>query len=347
MKRASTISSTACKSGNNEILVLAPNWLGDAVMSMPFFVELRESFPESRVTVSCSDYVFEVYRRSAAVDRFIRTYRSFGDRLSSIRRVRPDGGWGLSFVLPPSFSSALAALLAGTGRRVGYGTDFRSFLLTDPLKGRYYKNGHLTDVYIRLVDAAGGKGKGGCKYPSIVPPEDWKDVVKNTGIHEDYAVLCAGASYGPAKRWPQSRFSGLSRILEKEMGMKIVKVGTESEKNYLDSIKGGEGGDINLAGKIDVRELICVLKGATVVIGNDSGPVHISSALETPTVSIFGSTSPDWTAPRGKRSEVLSSEMGCSPCFKRKCPLYSHAKCFDDITIQEVYEVIHEVLEGD
>jgi len=346
MKRESTNSSTACRSGSNQILVLAPNWLGDAVMSLPFFLQLGASFPESRLTVSCNDYVFEVYRREPAVDRFIRFRKGFADRVSGIRKGRPKGGWGLCFVLPPSFSSALTAFLAGTARRVGYGTELRSFLLTDPLKGESYKRGHLTDVYMKLVEEGGGQRGEGCGYPVVVPPEDWKDIIEDAGIRGNYAVLCAGASYGPAKRWPARRFSSLSMKLAEEMGLKTVKVGSESEKEYLDSIEGGKGADINIAGKVGVRGLISVLKGASVVVGNDSGPVHIASALGIPTVSIFGSTSPDWTAPRGKRSLVLSSELECSPCFKRECPLYDHAKCLDDITVREVYNAIHEVLRG-
>jgi heptosyltransferase-2 len=108
-----------------------------------------------------------------------------------------------------------------------------------------------------------------------------------------------------------------------------------------------EGNMINIAGKVGVGELISVLNGAEVVVGNDSGPVHLSAALGVPTVSIFGSTSPEWTAPRGKRSKVVASEIKCSPCFKRECPIYDYAKCYDDISVERVFKAVYQVQKGD
>lgn len=345
MKMESTENSIARESDSTRIVVLAPNWLGDAVMSLPFFLELREVFPAASISVACRDYVSEIYSRKKEIDRII-IYRKSGF-ISRNSLIRKSGPWDIAFLLPPSFSSAFALFLAGVKRRIGYGTDFRSIILTDALDGALYKKGHLSDNYASLIDLVSNRVRESKSLPSIVPPGNWGDIIERKRIKGNYAVFSAGASYGPAKLWPAENYLKLAGLLSEDKGLEVVAVGTGKEKEYLNSIvniKKKPG--INLAGECDVKELIAVLKGAEVVVGNDSGPVHISAALGVPTVSLFGSTSPLWTGPRGTSSKIVESNIECSPCFKKECPKYSHAKCYDDITIERVYKVICEMLDS-
>jgi heptosyltransferase-2 len=331
---------------SKKILVFAPNWLGDAVMSLPFFLVLRITFPAAFIGVVCRDYVSEIYLRKKEIDRIL-VYKKSGlrNKIALIRKLRTSGPWDICFLLPPSFSSAFAVFLAGVKRRIGYGTDFRSILLTDEFKGALYKKGHLSNGYIKLINFVSEKKMEFEFLPSVIPPENWRDIIKTKGIKGKYAVFSAGASYGPAKLWPAENYLELAKFLYRDKGLYVVVVGTGKEREYLNSIVCKENKQvINLAGKCNVKELVAILKGAEIVVGNDSGSVHISAALGVPTVSLFGSTSPFWTGPRGKSSKIIKSKIECSPCFKKECPKYNYAKCFDDITIKSVYKAVCEVM---
>ncbi|MCD6380184.1 lipopolysaccharide heptosyltransferase II [bacterium] len=346
MKKEFIENSIVHSSESKKILVLAPNWLGDAVMSLPFFLVLRTVFPAAFISVACRNYVSEIYLRNQEIDRIL-VYSKNGlkSKISLIRKLKTSGPWDICFLLSPSFSSALSVFLAGVKRRIGYGTDFRSIFLTKAFKGNLYKKGHLSNGYIKLISLVSGKLKEFEFLPSITPTGNWTEIIKTKGIKGKYAVFSAGASYGHAKLWPGENYLKLAKLLYRKMGFPVVMVGTEKERVYLNSIVGKENKQvINLAGKCDVKELVAILKGAQVVVGNDSGSVHLSAALGVPTVSLFGSTSPFWTGPRGINSKIINSNIECSPCFKKECPKYNYAKCFDDITISRVYKAVCEVV---
>lgn len=347
MKKEPTGNFTGCISENN-ILVLAPNWLGDAVMSLPFFTVLRKRHPQSFITAACREYVYEVFRRCSDIDRLLVTGESgiFG-KASEIRASCPEGvGYRICFILRPSFSSALTAFLAGISERIGYGTDFRKLLLTRSLKGASYRIGHLTESYIRLLELEDGVSEDGIPVPALEPPGQWRSMVRSMSLPDSYIVFSPGATYGPAKLWPANNYRKLAEELCSDSETGIVAVGSSVEEEYISGILGNIENGVNLAGKTGMRELMAVLKGARAVIGNDSGTVHLSAALGTPTVAIFGSTSPEWTSPRGEKVEVLDSDLPCSPCFERECRVYEYARCFDDINIEDVVKAYSRMRKG-
>ncbi|MDZ7859848.1 MAG: lipopolysaccharide heptosyltransferase II [Candidatus Krumholzibacteriota bacterium] len=349
MNRIFTENPSGKEYGIFRILVLTPSWLGDAVMSLSFFQKLRGVFPDGYIVAACSDYVSEIYENKTEINQIV-TYSKGGlkNKISLIKELRSHARWEICFLLSPSFSSALTAFLSGAKRRIGYGTDSRSLLLTDAIDKTSYKKGHIYDVHSRLIGLARENVNEKEYIPSIEPPGNWKEIIESKGIKGKYAVFSAGASYGPAKLWPAENYLKLSELLRENEGLNVVAVGVSREREYLNSIIGkNNGSGVNLAGECNLKELIAILKGAEVVVGNDSGPVHLSSALGVPTVAIFGSTSPLWTGPRGKRSRIVNSNIKCSPCFKRECPLYDYAKCFDDILTGDVYEVVREVMSAE
>jgi len=339
MKMEPTENSTRCISGNN-ILVFAPNWLGDSVMSLPFFFTLRKAVPQARITVICRRYVSEIFARLKVKDKLLVMEKTgLLETVSVIRKSSGGAGnYDICFILPPSFSSALAVLLAGIKRRVGYGTDFRSLLLTDSLKGSLYRRGHIIERYLQLIERSGLYARERISMPVLSPPPDWKVIIKKLKIPEGYAVLSPGASYGEAKRWPPEKYRKLAQKIYSENSSFLAVVGSDRERDYLDRICIDNSYMINLAGRIDIHELTAVLRGAEAVVGNDSGTVHLSAALGVPTVAIFGSTSPEWTAPRGSSVEIISTGIPCSPCFDRECGRHEYPKCYDDIMIEDVYD---------
>lgn len=313
---------------------MAPNWLGDAVMAIPFLFVLRRTFPDRVIYLLCRRYVEAVYRHCSAVDHLVAYERRSGIRgaLLAVRRDVPMVGREICFVLPSSFRSALVSVLAGACRRIGYGGDLRGILLTDALPSGEHRSRHLIDAYVRLIGRISGEPAGEAPLPVVVPSYEWEKGIQAFGLEEGYVVLSPGAEYGGAKVWPADRFARVASQISKRTGKRIVIIGSASESGIGDEIlsRAGLGTGRNLAGRCSVAELLCVLRGASLVVGNDSGPVHISAAMGRPTLTIFGSTSPAWTAPRGRVVEIARAEVECSPCFQRECP-NGDTRCMNEI----------------
>jgi heptosyltransferase-2 len=142
-------------------------------------------------------------------------------------------------------------------------------------------------------------------------------------------VVSPGARYGPAKRWDPRRFAASAgRITTRLERAGVVLVGEGADIAACDQVADGiETEGIQLAGRTDLEELAGVLAGADAVLANDSGTAHLAAALGRPTVVIFGSTEPLWTAPRGERVAVARERVRCSPCFRRRCPLIDANAC--------------------
>lgn len=347
MRKEPTASSTTCRSSSRALLVVAPNWLGDAVMATPFLLILRRAVPGAAVTLLCGEYVSEVFRRSSAVDRLI-TYdrrRKLRSALPALGRNRPDGGWETCYVLPRSFSSALLGFLSGARRRIGYRGEGRDILLTDSLGGAGYRAEHLSIVYARLIGRVAGAHIGDVPLPVVVPPYGWAGIAGDMETGGGYYVLAPGATYGSAKIWPCERYAELAGMIAARTGWSAVVIGTAGQREFagrlLDST---EASGRNLAGELSSADLLSVIRGGRLIIGNDSGPVHLSAAMGRPTVAIFGSTSPAWTAPRGASVRIVSSDIDCEPCFERDCPK-GDPRCLTDIRAGEVFDAACDVIE--
>jgi len=346
VKRESIENSTGCKSGREGILVIAPNWLGDAVMATPFLIYLRKFFPDLNIYLLCRNYVSEIFARNSAVDQMI-IYE--GKNPLKITRllwsVRPDKGWKYAFVLPNSFFSALISFLSGSRRRIGYASEMRQTLLTHAVEGGYRRDIHLSDIYVRLIDVVADRERGDVPMPVVVPPYNWQDTVREVVGEGEFMVVSPGATYGGAKRWAIEGFKEVAYSIAKEKGYRVVVVGREDEYGIVaERFKMSGLNILNLAGKTDLKELLCVMRGASFVVGNDSGVVHISSAMGIPTVAIFGSTSPLWTSPRGPYVRIVYKALDCSPCFRRECPR-GDTRCLTEISTGDVLDVAYELLE--
>jgi heptosyltransferase-2 len=347
VKREHTGNSITCRSNRSGVLVLAPNWLGDAVMATPFLFALRSRLRDRDINLLCRSYVSAVYRRCSAVDHLVEYEKTDGisGALGAIRKDIPSDGRDICFVLPRSFSSAMVAFLSGAGRRIGYGGDLRGLFLTDTLPKDSYTENHLIDIYLRLVESIGGAEHADSRMPVVVPQYTWQERIEELGLEEDYVVISPGAEYGPAKIWPHERYTALVSRIAAETGRRIVVIGSEGDRPFGARIieeAGIEG--YNLAGMGDVEDLLCVLRGSSLVIGNDSGPVHLSAAMGRPTVTIFGSTSPEWTAPKGRSTAIVRTGLDCSPCFERGCP-HGEARCMLDIDPELVFDTAHRLLQ--
>jgi heptosyltransferase-2 len=316
-------------------------------MATPFLGVLRTLYPDTFIHLFCRSYVSEIFRRSSAVDEVIEygPGSSVPSRVRAVVSGRPEGGWSLAFVLPPSFSSALVAFLAGARRRIGYTGEMRRFLLTESVGGFLTREEHLSRMYVRLAERASGAAAADLPLPVVVPPYRWREVASMKGSEEPYAVFAVGAEYGSAKMWPLERYAALAERIAERFGTGIVAVGAAAEAPHIVRLIEAASVPIrSAAGDLRPGELLAVLRGASLVVGNDSGPVHIAAAMGRPAVAIFGSTSPAWTAPRGAAVRIVSRTIDCAPCFRRACP-DGDPRCLTGVGVDDVFAAVSDLLE--
>ncbi len=328
------------------ILVIAPSWLGDAVMATPFLAALRAQRPDAAVDVLCRDYAAEIFKRNPAVDSIVGFRgRSLRARVAAVRGAGATG-FDACFVLPPSFSAALVSFVSRGRRRIGYAGNGRRVLLTDALDEAGYRAGHLSEAYVRLLERYTGAAEPRLFAPVVIPPASWRETARELMGEDRYFVIAPGATYGSAKVWPHERYAALSRMLLGRMGGSAVIVGKGEEREDAAALAARIGPAArNLAGALSLEALIAALRGAVVVIGNDSGPVHVASALGVPTVAVFGPTSVEWTAPRGRAVSIVRERIECAPCFKRECP-FGEPRCLARISAEAVFDAALSLVEA-
>lgn len=332
------------------VVLVAPNWLGDAVMSLPVLGYLAAA-PGVRVAVLAAKYTARVFWNMDAADELIITETRDGRLVRMRRRIAllRRHGADAAVVLPPSFSSALVAFGGGVPNRVGFGTDGRALLLSESVFGGDQRDEHLSRNYLRLgerVLARLGIGRGhDYETPalSISPEEDAAAarLLFSVGAPPaGFVTVVPMATYGPTKSWPIEDYRRFVSMLCKDV--RVVLGGTAAERGACDSIAQGLKGVYNLAGWTSLGEFIAVLSRASAIVANDSGAPHVAGALGVPSVVLFGSTSPKWTRPLGERVTVVRHPVPCGPCFRRHCPM--RLECLRGISPEMVLDAVRDLV---
>ncbi|HEU4351695.1 MAG TPA: lipopolysaccharide heptosyltransferase II [Burkholderiales bacterium] len=308
------------------VLVIAPNWIGDALMAQPLLMRLKQS--GASVDVLAPAWVAPVVHRMREVDEVIAApFRHGLLQLGSrwrLGRVLKRRGYDAAFVLPNSWKSALIPFFARIPKRIGYAGELRYGLLNCIYKSA---NASMPLHYARLA----GEPDTSLGRPELsVRQEEIRETRSRFGIEGKYTVLCPGAEYGPAKRWPYFR------ELAARLGTAAVVVGSSNDGQAAAGIPGK-----NLVGKTSLDEAIRLIAGATAVVSNDSGLMHVAAALGRPLVALFGSSSPVHTPPASPRARVLWLKLECSPCFERECPL-GHFRCMKEIAVEQVLAAMEQ-----
>jgi heptosyltransferase II len=304
------------------ILVVAPNWIGDALMAQPLLTRLKQA--GATIDVLAPEWVAAVARRMPEVTDVVAAPFRHG-RLQLRERWRlgrelKRRGYDQAFVLPNTWKSALVPFLAGIPARVGYLGESRYGLLNSTLRK---SAAPMPQHYARLA----GPLRERLPNPQLkVSGDEIADARKRYGINGRYVALCPGAEYGPAKRWPYFR------ELAERMGIPAVVLGSANDA-------GQELPGQNLIGKTSLDDAIRLLAGAEAVVSNDSGLMHVAAALGRPQVALFGSSSPKHTPPANEQARVLWLQLECSPCFARECPL-GHFRCMREISVEQVLKAL-------
>ena len=302
-------------------------------MAQPLLARLREKSRSLQLDVLAPEWVAPVVRRMPEVNDVIAApFRHGGLQLRGRWRLGRElkaRRYDQAIVLPNTWKAALAPFFAGIALRSGYVGESRYGLLNLIYEG---KNSSMPQHYARLSEPPGTEPEEPLPIPLLrFVSREVESVKGKFGIAGRYAVLCPGAEYGPAKRWPY--FVSLSR----KMNLPVVLLGSTSDREACEGMEGK-----NLAGETTLDEAIDLIAGAQFVVSNDSGLMHVAAALGRPQVALFGSSSPLHTPPLSPAARVLWLRLECSPCFARVCPL-GHFRCMREMTMETVYKEIQDL----
>ncbi len=329
-----------------KILIRAPNWIGDAVLAIPSIKVIREEFQKAEITLLVRPWVAGLFASAPFVDRVWREPRPQGlSEWSRITREIRRRQFDLALLLPNSFESALMMFLGRVPERIGYATDGRSWMLTNAVSA--FEDRHQVHYYLDLAKTiCPASGQPSIEIEATQEEKDnARKLLAAEGIVQGrpFLVLNPGAAYGSAKRWHEERFAETAAILAREMELQIAIIGSEAERPIAEQIRNTISCNVAvLSGKTSLETLIGVLSESSLMITNDSGPMHVAAALGIPTVAIFGSTDETATSPVGPRSRVVKHPVECSPCLLRECPI-DH-RCMNLVTVEDVCRAARELI---
>jgi heptosyltransferase-2 len=330
-----------------KILIRGPNWVGDAVLAIPALKAIREKFPAAEITLLVRPWVAGLFSSAPYVDRVwsVSKPTTLKNWVRIMRDIR-ERNFDVGLLLPNSFESALMMFLGGVRQRIGYGTDGRGWMLTDSV-ARGAGRRHQIHYYLDLAKALSAVTDRPSISIEATPSErqSARQLLTAEGISGDspFLVLNPGAAYGSAKRWHQERFANVADNLARELGLQVAIIGSDTERPIADEICAGMKSETAvLNGRTSLEMLIGVLSESSLMITNDSGPMHIAAALGIPTVAIFGPTDETNTGPYGPRTRIVKHAVECSPCLLRDCPI-DH-RCMNAVTVDEVCRAAKELV---
>jgi len=358
------------------LLILAPNWLGDAVMALPAIADVRRAAPDLSIAVAARPSIAPFFGMVGDVNEVVTLESGQPNRDAASRKPEAtlrNGDFDAALLLPNSFRAALIAARAGIRQRWGYRTQWRGPLLTrgvDPPPSGM----HRVDHYQRLVQAVG--------FPNgpAAPRLDLSPDVRDAGARAlsdagwdrriPLVALAPGAAYGGAKQWPAASFAELAQALARD-GVAVVVVGSSTDQTAGRQIMAGLAAGVsvfNFIGRTDLPGLTGVLANCRVLVGNDSGATFLGAALGVSVTALFGPTDERVSAPRGAvhlevdratditdqgrgvrlqpergpAHAVLTHAVWCRPCWLRECPLDHH--CMRGIGVDAVLAAVRRAL---
>ncbi len=338
-----------------QILVRAPNWLGDLVMATPGLRALRAASPEATISVQLREGLEPVLAGSPDVDRCIVLRRSawrLRDLVEGARASRRSGGYDLGLCLPDSFSSALLLRVSGARRVVGYRRGGRAALLDLAVpRDEHRRSGGLIARerhVLGLLDAIGIHSEDGSLRLCTTAAEERAATgcFERHGVVEDampIVALAPGAGYGSSKCWPAERFAELGRALVHD-GARVILLGSPTESGLCTRVAAAmRAPSIDLSGQLDLGVLKAVIRRASLLVCNDAGARHVAVAFGVPCIVFFGPTSVAKTPRNLELVDVVERDESCRPCYLRECPI-DH-RCMTGIAAAPVIALARRHLE--
>jgi heptosyltransferase-2 len=332
------------------LVILSPNWLGDAVMALPAIADVRRAAPGVAITVAARPAIAPLFQLVPEVDDTIV--------LPKPAALHDVGGWSrvgaelagrdfdTALLFPNSMHAALVVSRAGIPERWGYRTGWRGGLLTRAISR--HAGAHQVALYQQLVQALGFPTEPA--EPRVRVPQDARDRAAQLLAQGGWdglapiVALAPGAAYGGAKRWPPAYFGELAAAFAAD-GVHSVMVGSAADSGTAREVAqafqahGGGGADRrgllhDLVGRTDLPALAGVLTLCRALVTNDSGAMHLGAAAGVSVTAVFGPTDDTATRPLGDAHTVLTHPVWCRPCMLRECPI--DQRCMRGVAVSAV-----------
>lgn len=317
------------------ILVRAPNWLGDSVITVPAVRAIKAGRPDAHVTVAAPAKIASVWKLVPEVDEVLAIEPKSIFR--TVRAIRRETAFDVAVLFPNSLRAALEVWLAGIDRRVGFAGHSRRWLLNQivPETPRLGPIEHQVYRYLQMARSLGA-AESAPELRRFLPRARTNGAPAKLG-------LCPGAEYGPAKRWLPDRFAEVAKTIAGVRPVQWMLFGTAADAERgaaIESILGPQC--VNRIGQTSIEELIAELGECALLLTNDTGTMHLATLIGIPVVAVFGSTEPRLTGPLGTGHTVIRHQVECSPCFLRECPI--DFRCMKAVGVEEVVAAVGRLL---
>ena len=333
---------------NERVLLIAPSWVGDAILSEPLVASLRHAGVVHPIDVIAPPWCAPVYARMQGIGRIMETPAGHGEFAWRARRrfgsSLRGAGYTHAYVLPNTWKSALIPYFARIPHRIGYVGEARYGLLTDARKLERKAQPRLVARYAALAAPPGAVLADPSPAPRLkANVENRRAAMQALGLTRarPVAILCPGAEFGPAKRWPAEYFAELARRLAGD-DYAVWLLGSPNDRAVAAAVLAARPAPVSdvvdLTGRTDLGTAIDLMSIASLVVSNDSGLMHAAAAIDAPLVALFGSSSPAYTPPLSAHARIAKIDIACSPCFKLEFPL-GHFRCMRDLTPDMVYNL--------
>lgn len=314
-------------------------------MAQPMLARLQQKHPGLTIDLLAPKWVLPLAERMPEVAGVIESPFDHGElnlrRRWRLGRELASRRYDFAIVLPNTLKSALVPWFASIPRRIGYVGESRYGLLNVLHKLDRRAPPPMAERYLALAGAPGEALPPVPRTRLTASRENLGRALVRLSLAapseaHPVAVLCPGAEYGPAKRWPAEYYAQLAARL-RNTGFTVWLMGSEADRPVARAILGASPGcAIDLCGKTDLESAIDLIAAAHVVASNDSGLMHVAAALDRPLVALFGSSSPTHTPPRSDRARIQYLALDCSPCFARECPL-GHFRCMRELVPDRIF----------
>lgn len=333
-----------------KILVVNVNWMGDVIFSSPVFKALKAAYPRSWISCLAAPRVREILESIPGIDEII-VYDEQGAHRNPLAKMRliqelSRKHFDAAFLLHRSLTRALFTFFAGIPRRIGYDAKGRGRFLTRAIKAPDEQTTHRLDYYLNVVESFGVAvaDRASSLAVNAASEKEIYDMLKRHDIGEkDFLVAVHPGGNWDLKRWPARHFTLLIEQLLKDGKAKVVISGSEQDITLAQTIVADlSRKPVILTGKINLKQLLALMKRADCVVSADSGPLHIASSVGTNVIGIFGPTRPEITGPRGGgRAVILQRDVGCNrrPCYNLECP---DNICMQAVSVKEVLDAIRQ-----
>lgn len=304
------------------ILVCGVNWVGDTIMTLPALQAYRAAHPDHRITLLIKPGLRALWSLSDVPDDIVSLRGGLRGTWTTAREVARRA-CDRAYVLPHSLRSACIPWLARVPERIGMPGHHRDWMLTRVMPlGADLRDRHQAYEYVHLLTP--DRLNMPLDPPRLSIPEELRAraLALLDGLPSYRIGLIPGAARGPSKRWPAAHFAELGRRLVSDWGAGLAVLGTAQEQDLCESVRAAAGDRaVNLAGRTRLDEWAAVLGACDLVVANDSGGMHVASALGVPVAALYGATDPGKTGPLGDRRRILQN----SPVRRRDIARHSRA----------------------